>query len=202
MCQTSYFPGCGRHCQDCYFGGLYLVRSEAIVAGVLTIALCLFGVPLVVMFPAVPNGSYLATLLILIRVSQVLALAAILVQVGHLAQLRVDRVIAKATRGSMVRLGQPSPKQEFHMEETTKEFVSVAVGGGPDEAPGLDPEQVEVVLHDKPRFLREKPKLVHRITKEDLWGAKERLRKISIDTLDSVFAGFEMPQASSQRASL
>merc|ERR1711879_760746 len=30
--------------------------------------------------------------------------------------------------------------------------------------------------------------------KEDLWGAKERLRKISIDTLDSVFAGFEMPQ--------
>ena len=112
MCPTSYFPGCGRHCQDCYFGGLYLVRSEAIVAGVLTIALCLFGVPLVVMFPAVPNGSYLATLLILIRVSQVLALAAILVQVGHLAQLRVDRVIAKATRGSMVRVGQPSPKQE------------------------------------------------------------------------------------------
>ena len=103
--------GLARHCQDCYFGGHYLMRSEAIVAGVLTIALCLFGVPLVVMFPAVPNGSYLTTLLILIRVSQVLALAAILVQVGHLAQLRVDRVVAKAARGSMVRVGQPSPKQ-------------------------------------------------------------------------------------------
>ena len=87
------------------------MRSEAIVAGVLTIVLCLFGVPLVVMFPAVPNGSYHTTLLILIRLSQVLALAAILVQVGHLAQLRVDRVVEKATRGSMVRVGQPSPKQ-------------------------------------------------------------------------------------------
>lgn len=84
------------------------------------------------------------------------------------------------------------------MEEATKNFVSVAVGGGPDEPAGHDSEQVEIVVHDKPRFLREKPKLVHRITKEDLWGAKERLRKISIDTLDSVFAGFEMPQAISQ----
>ena len=80
------------------------------------------------------------------------------------------------------------------MDEAIKSFVSVAVGDGPDEPA----EQVEVVVHDKPRFLREKPKLVHRITKEDLWGAKERLRKISIDTLDSVFAGFEMPQATSQ----
>ena len=82
------------------------------------------------------------------------------------------------------------------MEEATKNLVSVAVGGGPDEPAGLDSGQVEVVVHDKP--LGERPKLVHRITKEDLWEAKERLRKISIDTLDSVFAGFEMPQATSQ----
>ena len=88
--------------------------------------------------------------------------------------------------------------KDFRMEEATKNFVSVAVGGGPDDPAGLDSEQVEVAVHDKPRFLRERPKLVHRITKEDLWGAKERLRKISIDTLDSVFAGFEMPQATSQ----
>ena len=81
------------------------------MAGVLTVALCLFGVPLVVMFPAVPNGSYLASVLILIRISQVLSLTAILVQVGHLAQLRIDRVVAKAAGGSMVRLGQPSPNQ-------------------------------------------------------------------------------------------
>ena len=111
-------------------------------------------------------------------------------------------VDAHTHSGKSVCINISSNVKDFRMEEATREFVSVAVGGGPDEAPGLEPEQVEVVVHDKPRFLREKPKLVHRITKEDLWGAKERLRKISIDTLDSVFAGFEMPQASSQRASL
>ena len=78
-------------------------------------------------------------------------------------------------------------------EAAAKKLVSVAVGCGPDGDPGV----VDVVVHDKPHaaLLRERPILEHRITEEDLWKAKGRLRKISVDTLDSVLAGFEMPQA-------
>ena len=78
-------------------------------------------------------------------------------------------------------------------EASAKKLVSVAVGGGPDG----DTSVVEVLVHDKPHaaLWRERPKLEHRITEEELWQAKGRLRKISVDTLDCALAGFEMPQA-------
>jgi hypothetical protein len=164
--------------------GRRFVTAENVLATILSVSLCLVGLPLVLMFPAVSSVSYLTNVLIMIRTSQVLIFLTVLEQLFHLAQVRMDRVKSKLG----YEKAEP-PQQELKIVED-KEYVSIGVG--PEEV------QVEVEGRDAETSTPPPPKperrmLEHRITRQELWVARDRLRKISADTLDSVFAGFEMP---------